>query len=114
LSYFRAGVPCPFLEDESCSIHPNRPLACREYLVTSPAANCDNRTAGAVKCVPIPARVGSAVRSIDKTTSSGWVPLVLALEWAGRHGEDRPVRPGPDWLRELLEKIAKKPAQAGV
>src|SRR4051812_30585124 len=34
LTYFRVGVPCPFLEDESCSIHKDRPLACREYLVT--------------------------------------------------------------------------------
>ena len=40
LAYFRLGIPCPFLEEESCSIHPDRPLACREYLVTSPAANC--------------------------------------------------------------------------
>src|SRR4029453_4291200 len=29
---FALGVPCPFLEDESCSIHPERPLVCREYL----------------------------------------------------------------------------------
>jgi Fe-S-cluster containining protein len=33
-------MPCPFLEDESCSIHPDRPLVCREYLVTSPAELC--------------------------------------------------------------------------
>ncbi len=36
LEYFRRHVACPFLEDESCSIHPDRPIACREYLVTSP------------------------------------------------------------------------------
>lgn len=39
MTYFRAAVACPFLEDENCSIHPVRPLACREYLVTSPAEN---------------------------------------------------------------------------
>jgi Fe-S-cluster containining protein len=37
LAYFALGIACPFLEDESCSIHPVRPLVCREYLVTSPA-----------------------------------------------------------------------------
>ena len=26
MDYFRAGVACPFLEAESCSIHPDRPL----------------------------------------------------------------------------------------
>lgn len=40
LDYFRAGVPCPFLENESCSIHAIRPLSCREYLVTSPPELC--------------------------------------------------------------------------
>src|SRR5215470_105965 len=29
IDYFHAGVPCPFLEEESCSIHPIRPLICR-------------------------------------------------------------------------------------
>jgi len=38
MAYFNAGIACPFLEDESCSIHPVRLLACREYLVTTPAA----------------------------------------------------------------------------
>ena len=43
-AYFAMGVPCPFLEDESCSIHPERPLVCREYLVTSPAELCAGPT----------------------------------------------------------------------
>src|SRR6478736_2744986 len=42
LEYFRMGIACPFLEDESCSIHRDRPLTCREYLVTSPAENCSS------------------------------------------------------------------------
>ena len=40
LDYFRQHIACPFLEDESCSIHPDRPIACREYLVTSPPEHC--------------------------------------------------------------------------
>ncbi len=43
-AYFRLGIPCPFLEQESCSIHADRPLACREYLVTSPASCCAGGT----------------------------------------------------------------------
>jgi len=35
LEYFFEGVACPFLEEESCSIHQDRPVACREYLVTT-------------------------------------------------------------------------------
>ncbi len=40
MSYFRLNVPCPLLEDGVCSIRDDRPLACREYLVTSDAAFC--------------------------------------------------------------------------
>jgi Fe-S-cluster containining protein len=61
LEYFRLGIACPFLEDESCSIYQDRPLACREYLVTSPAAHCAEPTAETVHCVPIPAKVSKAV-----------------------------------------------------
>ena len=36
-SYLSLQMPCPFLVDESCTIHNYRPVACREYNVTSPA-----------------------------------------------------------------------------
>src|SRR6516164_5535388 len=75
LDYFRVGVPCPFLEDESCSIHPDRPLACREYLVTSPAEFCATQEPGKVRGVPIAAEVSRAVRGVDKGSSAfGSVP----------------------------------------
>lgn len=39
--YFEAGVPCPLLTDQgTCGVRPVRPLACREYLVTSDPRNC--------------------------------------------------------------------------
>ena len=42
--YFALQIACPFLEDESCSIYSQRPLVCREYLVTSPAEYCFEET----------------------------------------------------------------------
>ena len=57
VAYFALGVPCPFLEDESCSIHPDRPLVCREYLVTSPAELCAGPTQEGVTPVPDPEAV---------------------------------------------------------
>ena len=38
--YWNLAIPCPFLEENSCSIHPHRPIACRQYLVTSDRAHC--------------------------------------------------------------------------
>src|SRR5262249_42347869 len=54
LTYFAQGIPCPFLEEGSCSIYRDRPLVCREYLVTSPAPNCSRPTPETVHCVPLP------------------------------------------------------------
>ncbi len=40
LQYFAQRVPCPLLDDQLCIVHPDRPLACREYLVGSDPAHC--------------------------------------------------------------------------
>lgn len=47
-AYFALGVACPFLVDGSCGIRPARPLACREYLVTSDPAHCATREDGKI------------------------------------------------------------------
>lgn len=84
LDYFAQGIACPFLEDESCSIHPERPLACREYLVTSPASNCTHPSSDRVQCVPVPAKMSRAVRRIENEQAPDfepWIPMILALGW---------------------------------
>jgi Fe-S-cluster containining protein len=117
IAYFRLGLACPFLEEESCSIHPDRPVACREFLVTSPAEECSRPAADNVRRVPMPARVGRAARAADRQGSSsatGWVPLVLALEWAEAHPEEPPPRPGPVLLQEFFARLAEEGAGPGL
>jgi Fe-S-cluster containining protein len=75
VDYFRAEIPCPFLEHRACTIHAVRPLACREYLVTSPAENCRNPTADQVRELALPAKVSTALASED---TAAWLPLTLA------------------------------------
>jgi Fe-S-cluster containining protein len=99
-AYFRAGVPCPLLEEESCSIHADRPAACREFLVTSPAEECARPTEDTVKMVPVPVSVAAAVREMD----GGMMPLVLALERASE--PEAEPRPGTEVLREFLGRLA--------
>ncbi|TMQ34738.1 MAG: methyltransferase [Planctomycetota bacterium] len=114
LDYFAQGIACPFLEDESCSIYADRPLACREYLVTSPAENCAHPSPDTVHCVNMPLRIWPALARMDRVPAGSrfirWVPLILAPEWAERHPDQTPPRPGPELLRDLLEKIAGKKA----
>jgi Fe-S-cluster containining protein len=112
LEYFAQQVACPFLEDESCSIHVDRPIACREYLVTSPAVHCQNPSAETIERVEMPKSVWNAVARLDPVAPSNrfirWVPLILALEWAEAHPEEAPTRPAPDLLRAVLEWLTGK------
>ena len=108
LAYFRLGIACPFLEQESCSIHPHRPLACREYLVTSPAACCAAQAPGQVQGVALATKVSRVLRQLDHLaygTASSWLPMILAPQWAADHPDQPPPRPGPELLREFMERL---------
>jgi Fe-S-cluster containining protein len=109
IEYFRQAIACPFLEDESCSIHEERPLACREYLVTTPAENCQAPAPGHVTCVKMPAEASSALLQLEPPLAdyaARWVTLTLALDWAERHPEETPERLGPEWVREFFQKLS--------
>jgi Fe-S-cluster containining protein len=49
-AYFERQIACPFLEAESCSIYEERPITCREYLVTSPAEKCARPAGSPCRC----------------------------------------------------------------
>jgi Fe-S-cluster containining protein len=109
--YFSQGIPCPFLEAEHCSIYEERPIVCREYLVTSPAEHCAQVASKEVRPVRPPVRVFNAVARWQVPPSEHfverWVPLVLALEWADANPDDPPRKPGPELLGELLECLRR-------
>jgi Fe-S-cluster containining protein len=110
IAYFEQRIPCPFLEDESCSIHAERPLACREYLVTSPAENCAKPTAETVKCVDMPIKVSRAIRHLDTgiDKSASFVPMILALEWR-QVGDERVQRQaGTSIVATLFRQLTGK------
>ena len=113
LQYFGLGIPCPFLEEESCSIYHDRPIACREYLVTSPAENCARPTAETVKLVPLPFRIWTAMARVeDAFRRAPWVPLILAPEWAEAHPDEPSPRPGSDLVRGLFDQITQQTKKA--
>ena len=49
---FKLGLACPFLDEDACSIHPQRPFVCRQYLVTSDPALCADPFALKARCHP--------------------------------------------------------------
>jgi Fe-S-cluster containining protein len=113
--YFRQQIACPFLEDESCSIHPDRPLVCREYHVTSPAADCAKLYQIPVDAVEPPIRIGDVMTRLSHTVTGaplGSVPLVLALEWAAAHPEiSRQKMDGLELLKSMMGEIDKQFAE---
>jgi Fe-S-cluster containining protein len=109
--YTQLALACPFLEaDETCGIHAERPLVCREYLVTSPAAYCFDPAAGRIEGVPRPLRFNEALIVSDPESSDGgtWVALPAALDWVARHPEPPPPIPGPDLLRRFLGAVLER------
>src|SRR5262249_4341970 len=98
-AYFALGLPCPFLEDESCSIHPERPLVCREYLVTSPAELCAGPAQEGVTPVAVP-KVSLAARPLQDDADD-WFPLALLLAWARERPRKGKRRTGPEWVQRF-------------
>ncbi len=111
-SYFQQGIPCPFLEEETCSIYQERPITCREYLVISPPAYCTRLGSEGVQRVRLPLRVFNAVARWQVPPQEHflerWVPLILALEWAAAHPDDPPPKPGLALLQELLAHLGSE------
>lgn len=110
LAYFHVGIPCPFLEEESCSIHADRPISCREYLVTSPAVNCADPKPGDIDQVEMPTSVWTALARAGSTGLPGrfipWVPLILAPDWASANPDLSEPRPVEDVFRSVFAEFA--------
>ncbi|HTK38311.1 MAG TPA: YkgJ family cysteine cluster protein [Pyrinomonadaceae bacterium] len=110
IEYFNEGIPCPFLENNSCSIHENRPLSCREYLVTSPAESCSRPTGETVKKVPLLIRPSRSLPHLGATGSLsgiGVLPLIRALEVAEKIPEHFQEKTGDKWMADFFAHLMK-------
>jgi Fe-S-cluster containining protein len=108
-AYYALRLPCPFLEGEICSIYEDRPAACRELLVTTPADLCDDLIQNPVRPLPAPVRVGTVLALLWSELNGGpptLIPLPLALDWAEKHaGESRGVWRGTQLLERMLDHV---------
>jgi Fe-S-cluster containining protein len=110
VDYFRLGIACPFLEDESCSIYADRPLVCREYLVTTPAAHCAQPAVEPVIRIKLPARISLALGQLEPITPERrvwWLPLIDAPHWAAAHPDESTPRAAHDLVRDLISWLKR-------
>ncbi|WP_447974832.1 YkgJ family cysteine cluster protein [Nitrospira sp. Kam-Ns4a] len=108
-AYYALRLPCPFLEDEVCSIYEDRPAACRELVVTTPAEWCQDLLHHRVRPLPVAVRVSTALGLLWAELTGGparLIPLPVALDWAERHEAERSRRwPGSALFEKAMDKV---------
>lgn len=115
--YIAQGIPCPFLENESCSIYDDRPLVCREYLVTSPAENCAAPRPDNTEKVAVSGSPSKAFAALTKTADSdkpSSLLLIRLIEFSETHTEKADERIGPAWADDFFRLLTgrKEPGNA--
>ena len=109
--YFGQNVPCPFLENEMCSIHTQRPVSCREYLVTSSPKNCANLDGKNIEMVTLPVKPTKSLNKVARTDEgkrSGQLLLIQALRYAEEHPEAFPEKTGEQWMADFFGNLANE------
>lgn len=110
-AYYALRMPCPFLDNEACSIYDDRPAACRELAVTSPAADCQDMTNETIRPVPVAVRISTALSLLwaDLTaTTPRLIPLPLAIDWAKRHQAEQARQwAGTELFEKAIDKIGR-------
>ena len=46
------------------------------------------------------------------TDYSGWIPLILALDYVANYPVEPPPRPGNEWVEEFFRFVCKKPQES--
>lgn len=107
--FFYEGVSCPLLEDGACSIHKDRPLVCREYLVTTPAENCSDPSNNEIDRVFFPTALSTPLRDLGKNpeleASPPFLPLMMSLAWAEKFPESKENKTGKEWMTNFLKNV---------
>jgi Fe-S-cluster containining protein len=115
--YFVLQLACPFLVDEKCSIHDDRPIACREYNVTSPALWCTDPFGYGVEKVPMPVPLSAPLSWVTAALTGeppALIPLPLVPRWVAEHQELRErTWPGLELFKKFMDVAAGGDANAG-
>jgi hypothetical protein len=88
-------------------------MACREYLVTSPAEECARPTPEGVRVVRLAAHAWSALAAAEAAPgarSTPWVPLPFAPEWVALQAGGEARREGPGLAEAFFGRLAEEVA----
>lgn len=107
--YFEHKIDCPFLHEEACTVHAERPLVCRDYMVTTPAELCASPARKSVRTVPMPPVLSAPLaRAAAALTGEApvMIPLSIAMRWVDAHADQGFQEwPGAEVMRALLREL---------
>jgi len=107
--YFHLGLPCPFLENASCMVYPARPLACREYHVTTPVEWCAVPYSQPIQTLKLPVAMPVALAHLSADllgVPAKLIPLSLAIRWTAENAAiHQQTWPGPWLFKQFLAQF---------
>jgi len=109
--YFQLGMSCPFLENGSCSIYPDRPIRCREFLVTSDAKYCAQLDPEKIDHIETSLSLIPALNQLSRANiakqNAGWMLMNFSLDWAKSQKHKLRKKHGRVWLEEFIQLAIK-------
>lgn len=118
--YANLQLDCPLLQDDLCSIYPARPIACREFLVTSEPDLCGRHDPHAGETASPTVSIAHAMAKLAAEIEQGPVESILlslapawALRNAGRCGQARPAHLLAERLTAILKTLATRAVAGG-
>jgi len=85
-------------------------VACREYLVTSPAENCSSATGEDIENVEYLLKVKDTLITVARNRLKPelpYVPMIRLMEWTGSREDDSPERKGSEWMQRFFSKLVE-------
>ncbi len=105
--YEGLNLPCPFLSVKSCDIYEHRPLACREYMVTSSSMYCQSGHEIEPEVVTLPVSILEALGQLAAEFEQSEVEAVI-LPLAFISTDNYLERSGRTWPAiELVQRFVK-------
>ena len=90
-------------------VHAERPIVCRDYLVTSPAELCSSPARHKVRTVPTPPVLSVPLSRAAASLTGGspvMIPLSIAMRWVDTHADwGFQEWPGMEVMGALLREL---------
>jgi Fe-S-cluster containining protein len=109
LAYFALNIACPFLEAESCTIYPERPLVCREYLVSSDPVHCADPAQERIEQIEFHAHLATVFAIAEGEGTLNYLALSTLLDWVAEHPESGVRYETAAMVGEVLGRLIKGP-----